>query len=301
MESPKITNATKFLGLPLALSVCLPSSPTARGKGRATSDLARSPASGAGPAPPGWRSWWPWSCSAPPLCCTTWWSGSHSLPSARPAPSPNETVLQPGWDTGPGQVPPQSPRLSGKHKDKPSGFPAREGRKGWERVWTEEWVLPPFTANSNHDYPQITLSQFSEKAWSLAWVAVCIAQQSPESERHSPFKGCLSICGSNGHVHTNASVLRPRSGVAYNQTASLLAGFTVQAWSCKQHTKADLKLPKLQASRVATPRQQKSRHHFQLLVSHQNSEGVNEVQSQDVKDKNKPQWHRKDEAHCGSF
>lgn len=84
-------------------------------------DSACSPSFGAGPAPPGWRSWWPWSCSAPPLCCTAWRSGSHSLPSAQPAPSPSETAPQPGWDTDPGRVPPRSPPLSRKysHKNKP--------------------------------------------------------------------------------------------------------------------------------------------------------------------------------------
>lgn len=139
-------NATKRLGLPLALYACLSSSPTAQGEGLAMLDLARSPASGAGPAPPGWRSWWPWSCSAPPLCCTAWRSGSHSLPSARPAPSPNETALPPGWDTGPGQVPLQSPRLSGKHKDKSGGFSGtkeriKKNRQDREQVSTGEWLL----------------------------------------------------------------------------------------------------------------------------------------------------------------
>lgn len=132
----KTRNATKFLGLPLARPADFSFGPSPQGK------AWHSPSSAAGPAPPGWRSWWPWSCSAPPLCCTAWQSGSRSLPSAQPAPSPIETALQQGWDTGPGQGPLRSPPLSTKHSH--SEFPGRNGRgrkqasPGW--VSPEGWV-----------------------------------------------------------------------------------------------------------------------------------------------------------------
>lgn len=139
MVSPKTTNVPEFRGLPLT-----PLGPAPSGRGPGWLGRVCSPSSGAGPAPPGWRSWWPWSYSAPPLCCTAWRSGSHSLPSAQPTPSPNETALQPGWDTGPGQAPPQSPRLSRKHshKDKTSEWPGRNKARQ-EQVSIEEWVLQP--------------------------------------------------------------------------------------------------------------------------------------------------------------
>lgn len=91
-----------------------------------------SPFSGACPAPRGWHSWWPWSGSAPLLCCTAWPSGSHSLPATQPALSPTGTAPQPGWDTGPDQELPQSPPLSEKNTVKHQSHASALAERGQE-------------------------------------------------------------------------------------------------------------------------------------------------------------------------